>query len=94
MDQFDRQQYAAAYRTLAEILDRDRSADDQEHQLAYVLGDITRRIFVGSQFLPPDELLEEVAQVLRVAEPNQLHEMARRLRDHAEHLDELTDNEH
>lgn len=89
MDPFDRERYASAYRALAEILERDRSADHQEHQLAYALGDMTRRIFVGSQYLPPDELLEEVAQVLRTAEPEHLHEMAQRLRDHAQHLDEL-----
>ena len=89
MDQFDREQYASVYRALAEILDRDRSADHPDHQLAYALGDMTRRIFVGSPYLPPDELLAEVALVLRTAEPEHLHEMAQRLRDHAQHLDEL-----
>jgi hypothetical protein len=90
MDQFDRERYASVYRTLAEILDRDRSAEHEEHHLSYVLGDLTRRIFVGSQYLPPDELLEEVAHLLRTAEPEHLQGMAQRLRDHAQHLEELS----
>lgn len=90
MDRFDCDRYATAYRTLAEILERDRVADREEHHLSYVLGDLTRRIFVGSQYLPPDELLEEVAHVLRSGEPEHLEKMAKRLRDHARHLDELT----
>ena len=91
MDHFDGKRYAAAYRALAEILERDRSAEHEEHHLSYALGDLTRRIFVGSKYLPPDEILEEVAQVLRTGEPEHLDKMAKRLRDHAQHLDELTD---
>ena len=90
MDRFDGERYASTYRTLAEILERDRSTEHEEHHLSYVLGDLTRRIFVGSRYLPPDELLEEVAHVLREGKPEHLEKMAKRLRDHAQHLDELT----
>ncbi|MEO8493734.1 MAG: hypothetical protein ABI614_01585 [Planctomycetota bacterium] len=91
MDQFDSQRYASVYRTLAEILERERPADRDENDLSYVLGDLARRVFVGSHFLPPDDLLEEVAKVLRTAKPEHLQIMARRLRDHATHLDEVTE---
>lgn len=91
MDSFDSQRYASVYRMLAEILERERSADRDESHLSYVLGDLARRVFVGTQFLPPDELLEEVTEALRAGKPEQLHGMAGRLRDHARHLDELTE---
>ena len=91
MDSFDRQRFASVYRTLAEILERDRDADRVEDHLSFVLGDLTRRVFVGAKYLPPDELLEEVARLLRHGEPDRLHSMARRLHDHARHLDQLSD---
>jgi len=91
MDQFDRQHYASAYRALAEIFQRDRPADREENHLSFVLGDLTRRIFVGTKYLPPDELFEEVAHLLRTGKPEDLKAMAERLREHAKHLDELPD---
>ncbi|MEQ8787838.1 MAG: hypothetical protein RIC55_16150 [Pirellulaceae bacterium] len=89
MDNFDRERYSSVYRTLAEILDRDRPDDRIENHLSYVLGDLARRMFAGSQFVPPDELLEEAATVLRTGKNEELHAMARRLRDHAQHLDDV-----
>lgn len=89
MDHFDRQHYSAAYRALAEILERERPADRLENHLSFVLGDLARRVFAGTRFVPPDELLEEVATVLRTGKPDELHGMAHRLREHAQHLDEL-----
>ena len=65
--------------------------DRDEDHLSYVLGDLTRRIFVGTQFVPPDELLEEVAETLRDGKPAHLHKMAIRLRDHARHLEEVAE---
>ena len=91
MDSFDSRRYALVYRTLAEILERERSADRDESHLSYVLGDLARRVFVGTQFLPPDELLEEVTEALRAGQPKHLAGIARRLRDHAQHLDKLTE---
>ncbi len=90
MDSFDRQCYSSVYRTLADVLERDRPADREENHLSYVLGDLARRVFVDTGYLPPDELLEEVVQSIRTGEPQDLKALALRLRDHAEHLDELT----
>lgn len=89
MDHFDRERYVTVYKMLAEILERDRPSDPEAHHLPHVLGDLTRRVFVGSQFLPPDELLEEAAEMLRSSDRRQVQAMARRLRDHVRHLSHL-----
>ncbi len=89
MDNFDRDRYASAYRLLAEILERNRPADPVEGHMSYILGDLTRRVFVGSQFDPPDEILEQTAQVMRSGSDEARKKMADRLRRHAIHLDEL-----
>ena len=89
MDQFDRERYASIYNMLAEIIERDRPSEPEEHQLSYVLGNLARRIFVDSGYLPPDELLEETARLLRSDDRPQLRTMARRLREHAQHLADL-----
>ncbi len=89
MDSFDSQRFAAAYRTLAEILERQRPADPVEGHLSYILGDLARRVFVGSQFDPPDEILEQTALIVRNGSDEDRKRMARRLREHAEHLDEF-----
>ncbi len=92
MDQFDRERFASVYRTLAEILERERHVDRMEDHLSFVLGDLARRVFVGAKFLPPDDLLEEVAELLRSGKPEQLQQMGNRLREHAQHLDDVTDS--
>ncbi|REK11469.1 MAG: hypothetical protein DWQ37_14400 [Planctomycetota bacterium] len=91
MDKFDRERYAAVYRELAEVLARERPADRAENHLSYNLGELAARVFVGSEFLPPDELLEQVAQVLRSGERDQEQAMAKRLSEHARHLDQIQD---
>lgn len=91
MDNFDRQHFATVYRSLAQILERDRPADPVEDHLSFVLGNLTRRIFVGTQFLPPDELLEEVVNLLRTGQSDQLRQMAKKLNNHAQHLEELAE---
>ncbi len=88
MDQTDRDKYASAYRLLADVLDRDRPADKHEDHLSFILGDLTRRVFVGTQFHPPHELLEHVARTLRTDDPAQWKQMAAQLREHAEHLED------
>ena len=92
MDNFDRERYASVYRALAAVIERDRPTDREECHLSYVLGDLARRIFVGGQYMPPDELLEEVAQLIRTGKPKELKAMAHQLREHANHLDELSDS--
>ena len=87
MDQVDRAQYAAVYRLLAEILERHGAADPAQGQLSHALGDLTRRIFVGADHDPPDELLEQTAEAIRQADPAALPELARRLRRNAELLE-------
>ncbi len=89
MDSTDRHHYAAAYRALAEILARERPADRPENHLSYSLGDLAARIFVGTEFLPPDELLEQVTEVLRSGDQSRQHALAKRLQDHARHLDDF-----
>ncbi len=91
MDQFDRQHYASVYRTLAEIFERERPAHRDENDLSYVLGHLTRRVFIGTHYLPPDELLEEVVKALRTFNSEHFESLARRLREHAKHLDEITE---
>jgi hypothetical protein len=86
---FDRERYIAIYKMLAEILERDRPRDPQEHHLSFVLGDLARRIFVESNYLPPDELLEKTARLLGSGDREQLKAMAQRLHDHAQHLADL-----
>jgi hypothetical protein len=89
MDHFDRERYIVIYKMLAEILERDRPRDPQEGHLSFILGDLTRRIFVESNYLPPDELLEETARLLRSGNHKQLQAMAKRLHDHAQHMADL-----
>lgn len=89
MDHFDRERYISIYKMLSEILERDRPQDPEERHLSHVLGDLARRVFVDSGHLPPDELLEETARLLRSGNRRQLQAMARRLRDHAQHISEL-----
>ncbi len=88
MDKVDRDKFSEVYRLLAEVLQRERT-DRVESHMPFILGDLTRRIFVGTQFDPPDEVLEMTAEVLRTGDEKQRKSMAQRLRDHAEHLDEL-----
>jgi hypothetical protein len=87
MDQSDRSRYAAVYRLLAEILERDRTGDVQQGQFSHALGGLARRIFVGTEHDPPDELLEQAAEAIRLGDPNLTPELARRLRRNAELLD-------
>lgn len=91
MDNFDRQHFASAYRSLAQILERDRKVDRIEGHLSYVLGNLARRIFVSTKHLPPDEMLEEVVKLLRSGEPDQLRRVAQQLYAQAQHLEELSD---
>lgn len=89
MDKYDRDRYSAAYRLLAEILERDHSTDAPEDHLSFVLGDLARRVFVGHEFDPPDEILEQTSDVIRTGSGEERQMMARRLQSHADHLDEL-----
>jgi hypothetical protein len=90
MDNFDRSRYAAVYRLLAEVLERERLADSEEKHVSFIMGDLARRVFVGTQFVPPDEMLESVAKTLRAGDADELKNAARHLREHAEHLESLT----
>ena len=89
MDHFDRERYITVYTTLAEILERDRPRDPEQHHFSHVLGDLTRRIFIGSDHIPPDDLLEETARMLRSSDLHQVQAMAQRLRAHAQHLSDV-----
>lgn len=89
MDAFDRDRYATVYRLLAEILERDRPPDSAEEHLPFILGDLARRVFVGTEFEPPDEILEQASDVIRSGDNDQRHALAHRLRSHADHLDQL-----
>ena len=86
MDHYDRERYISIYTMLAELLERERGSDPEEHHLSFILGGLTRRVFVDAGYLPPDELLEETAFLLRSGDQQQLPNMARRLREHADHL--------
>jgi hypothetical protein len=89
MDQIDREKYASAYRLLADVLGRDRPVDAHEDHVSFNLGDLTRRVFVeGAHFLPPQELLEHVAETLRTGDPAQWKLTAVHLREHAKHLED------
>lgn len=91
MDSTDRQQFAAAYRALAEVLGRPRPADRAENHLSYALGDLAGRIFLGADHLPPDELLAQVIEALRSGNPADQQTLAERLREHAQLLDNVAD---
>ena len=90
MDQYDCEQYAKAYRLLADILERERSAGEQH--VSFMLGDLARRVFVETPFAPPDEILEETSHVIRSGDTDTRANAARRLREHADHLDHLATN--
>lgn len=87
MDKFYAEKYAAVFHLLAEILERAHPASEGRG-ISYALGDLARRVFVGTQYDPPDELLEEVAHAIRGGEAAERARVAERLRDHAEHLAE------
>jgi len=93
MDKIDRDRFADAYRILADVLQRERSGDSVEGHIPFILGDLTRRVFVGTQFDPPDEVLERTAEILRSGNEKQRKSMAQRLRDHADYLDQLSERE-
>ena len=93
MEKADRDRFAAAYRLLADVLQRERSIDSVDTKVPFLLGDLTRRVFVGTQFDPPDEILEMTAEILRSGDEKQRKSMAQRLRDHADHLDEVSEDE-
>jgi hypothetical protein len=86
LDAFDRAKYAAVYRLLAEVLQRERTPDPPEGHMSYLLGDLTRRVFVGAAYTPPDELLELTARALRTGDPAERQHLARRLLEHAQLL--------
>ncbi len=90
MDKFDREHFAQAYRALAEIFARQRTPDEVEDHIPFLLGDMARRIFVGSQYDPPDEILEATASVMRSGDDRQRKALADRLLRHADHLDEIS----
>lgn len=91
MDSTDRQHFAAAYRALAEVLGRPRPADRPEKHLSYALGDLTGRIFLGAEHLPPDELLAQVVEALRSGDAAAQQALAERLREHAHLLGSILD---
>ncbi len=84
MDKHDCELYARVYRLLADILTRERPADEQH--LSFILGDSARRVFVGTEFTAPDDILEETSHVIRAGDHASRQEAARRLREHAAHL--------
>lgn len=89
MDNHDKEKFAAIYRMLADVLDRPREVDIPEAHASYMLGDLMRRLFVGTRFEPPDDLLENAANVLRTGDTSRRRTMADHLREHAAHMDEL-----
>lgn len=89
MDNYDKEKFAAIYRMLADVLDRPREAAVIETHTPYLLGDLMRRVFAGTRFDPPDDLLESTASVLRAGDTSQRRSMAVHLREHATHMDEL-----
>ena len=90
MDQPDCEQYAKVYRLLADILVREPPAE--EHHMSFILGDVARRVFIGTPFDPSDEILEETSQVIRTGDAERRDRAAHRLREHADHLDDLAAN--
>jgi hypothetical protein len=86
LDHHDREKFAAVYRLLADVLERE-PAGEAGDRVSYFLGDLAGRVFVGTPIEPPDEVLEATAEVLRTGgSADRLH-LAARLRSHAEQLD-------
>lgn len=85
MDKIDAEKYVTVYNILADVLQRDRP-DEQDRGMSFALGDLARRVFVGTKYDPPDELLEEVAHAIRSGEEVERTRVADRLREHAKHL--------
>jgi hypothetical protein len=85
MDKSDAEKYTTVFGLLADLLERERPIEE-ERGMSFALGDLARRMFVGTKFDPPDELLEEVAHAIRSGEEAERERVAARLRDHAEHL--------
>ena len=85
MDKSDAEKYATVFALLAEVLERPRPVEE-ERGMSFALGDLARRLFVGTKFNPPDELLEEVAHAIRSGEAPERARVAARLREHAQHL--------
>lgn len=73
------------------MLGRERPADRPENHLSYALGELTARIFVGTDFLPPEELLSQVIEALRSGDAAEQQKLAERLREHARHLESLAE---
>lgn len=90
MDPFQRDRFAAIYRLLADVLEHGPTASSESGHLSYMLGNLTRRVFVGSRIDPPDEILEQVAKLLRSNDPEPFPAMAKRLRAHADVIEQLS----
>ena len=87
MERFDCEKFAAAYRLLAEVLERDLPSDRPEGHISFALGHLTRRIFVSSPFESPDAILEQVVQALRSGDANRRKQVAARLVEYAAYLE-------
>jgi hypothetical protein len=87
LDKYDCDKFAAVYRLLADILEREPPADRTQEHMSYRLGDLAGRLFIGTPYDPPDEVLEATATTLRGASEEDRRKLARRLRENADHLD-------
>ena len=91
LDHRDREKFAAVYRLLAEVLERETSAGRPGDGVSYLLGDLTGRVFMGTPIEPPDEVLEAVVHALRSGGTAERQQLAARLRSHGEQLDRSAD---
>jgi len=92
LDHHDREKYAAVYRLLADVLEREPPAGQASGRVSYLLGDLAGRVFVGTPIQPPDEVLEATAEVLRTGDSAARLHLAARLRSHAEQLGRSADD--
>lgn len=90
MDRFDRDRISQVYRLLADVFERERHEEASDH-LSFKLGDLARRVFVGSSFEPPDELLEAAVHAFRQGQTSERQHLAQKLRRHAEMLQSWPD---
>jgi hypothetical protein len=91
MDQPNIQAFAHIYRLLVQVLQRESTGDGPEQHVSYRMGDLTGRVLLGTKHVPPDELLEAAARILRSGTPEERHRFAARLEEQARYLDQLLD---
>jgi hypothetical protein len=87
LDAYDRERFSTIYRLLADVLEHESGDDREEERMSYLLGDLAGRLFMGTPYEPPDDVLAAAADILRTGSRGDRTKFAARLREIASLLE-------